>query len=191
MTSFVFDLRILLKSSVRGSDIILINPLLIKQRAGCSFASSHNLTHSPHLIHFAFSNIRPVLILIFFSIGEFINLPLGSLTDNSSAIFLSLQLSTARQSQCMQLSDSKDADSRTEISLTLVKSFLHSFNHSVNSFVSSLPIREVYRFEGVSDLTLVSGGYTESVLRVISFAALSFLICCETNNCMFFIETGV
>ena len=61
ITSLLFVFRILSKSSVSGSEIILTNPLLIKQRAGSSFESSQTLTQSPHLIHFAFSKISPVL----------------------------------------------------------------------------------------------------------------------------------
>src|SRR5665647_1728424 len=118
----------LLKSSVRGSEIILTNPLLIKHRAGSSVVSSHSLTQRPHLIHFAFSNIRPVLMFIFFSIGALISLPLGSFMESSSARSLNLQLSTARQSQCMQLSDSLKAESASEISLKRFTSLLHSFN---------------------------------------------------------------
>jgi len=70
ITSWLFVFRILLKSSVRGSEIILTKPLLMKQSAGSSFLSSHNLTQSPHLIHFAFSKINPLLALIFFTIGN-------------------------------------------------------------------------------------------------------------------------
>src|SRR5450759_3839879 len=75
ITSLLFDLSILLKSSVIGSEIILTNPLLIKQRPDSSFESSQSLTQSPHLIHFAFSNISPEFIFIFFCIGEFTSLP--------------------------------------------------------------------------------------------------------------------
>ena len=48
---------------------MLIKPRLTKHSPGSSFWSSHNLTHNPHLMHFAFSKINPLLALIFFSTG--------------------------------------------------------------------------------------------------------------------------
>ena len=189
--SLVLVLRMSLKSQVIGSEMIVTKPLLIKHKCGLSVPSSQILTHNPHLIHFAFSKIRFVCVLIFFTAGELTSLPLGSLIDNSSARSLNLQSSDALQSQCMQLFASFPAGSSPEISLYLCRSAEHSFSHSWSSSDSSLPIREVYRFVFFL-IAFFSGTIilkSEDRFSAAPSSDLSDLFC-EMYNCRLRIETG-
>src|SRR5512140_1347761 len=134
--------RISSNSFVSGSVIIETKHLFIKHNPGSSLLSSSTLTQRPHLIHFAFSKIRPVFMLIFLVIAALISFPFGSLTEYSLARLRNLQLSAARQSQCMQFSASSFASSKSLISAWRTVFSLHSFSHSLSSAGSREPIRD-------------------------------------------------